>query len=112
MTARLNTAFQALFGAKELGLTQRFDSAPAKGADDTWVFIYGGSSGVGQFGIQLAKLSGYKVVTVASPRNHEFVKGLGADAVFDVCTFTPRPVFSILVTDAARVCLRSTETPT
>jgi NADPH:quinone reductase-like Zn-dependent oxidoreductase len=40
---------------------------------------------VGQFAIQLAKLSGYKVVTVASPRNHEFLRGLGADAVFDVC---------------------------
>ena len=86
MTTSLNTAFQALYGTKELGLTQHFDSAPP--AEDTWVFIYGGSSGVGQFGIQLAKLSGYKVVTVASPRNHEFLKGLGADAVFDVCTPT------------------------
>jgi len=79
----LNTAFQALYGAKELGLTQHFNSAPPKEAGDTWVFVYGGSSGVGQFAIQLAKLSGYKVVTVASPRNHEFLKGLGADAVFD-----------------------------
>jgi len=76
----LNTAFQALHGAKELALPQRLDSTPA---DNTWVFIYGGSSGVGQFGIQLAKLSGYKVVTVASPRNHEFLKGLGADAIYD-----------------------------
>ena len=88
ITTSLNTAFQALYGAKELGLTQRFDSAPPKGTENTWVFIYGGSSGVGQFAIQLAKLSGYKVVTVASPRNHEFLKGLGADAVFDVCTLT------------------------
>lgn len=80
----LNTAFQSLYGVKELGLTQHFDSAPS---EETWVFVYGGSSGVGQFGIQLAKLSGYKVVTVASPRNHEFLKGLGADAIFDVCTF-------------------------
>jgi NADPH:quinone reductase-like Zn-dependent oxidoreductase len=39
---------------------------------------------VGQFAVQLAHLSGYKVVTVASPRNHAFVKSLGADAVFDV----------------------------
>ena len=83
----LNTAFQALYGSRELGLTQRFDST---GTDETWVFIYGGSSGVGQFAIQLAKLSGYKVVTVASPRNHEFLKALGADAVFDVRTLTLR----------------------
>ena len=40
--------------------------------------------------IQLAKLSGYKVVTVASPRNHELVKSYGADAVFDV-SISPRP---------------------
>ena len=87
ITTSLNTAFQALYGAKELELAQRFDSTPAKGADETWVFIYGGSSGVGQFGIQLAKLSGYKVVTVASPRNHQFLRDLGVDAVFDVCIF-------------------------
>ena len=88
-----------MYGAKELGLTQRFDSAPTEGADKTWVFIYGGSSGVGQFGIQLAKLSSYKVVTVASPRNHEFLRGLGADAIFDVCTLTLRSTFSIPVAD-------------
>ena len=38
---------------------------------------------MGQFAIQLAHLSGYKVVTVASPRNFALVKSLGADAVFD-----------------------------
>jgi NADPH:quinone reductase-like Zn-dependent oxidoreductase len=39
---------------------------------------------VGQFAIQLAHLSGYKVVTTASPYNFELVKSLGADAMFDV----------------------------
>jgi len=48
------------------------------------LFVYGGSSSVGQYAIQLAKLSGYKVVTTASKRNHELVKSLGADLVFDV----------------------------
>ena len=86
MPISFNTAFQGLYGVRELGLTQHFDSPPPKGAEETWVFIYGGSSGVGQFGIQLAKLSGYKVVTVASPRNHDLLRALGADAVFDVCT--------------------------
>ena len=83
--ASLNTAFQALHGVHELGLTQRFDSVPPTGTDETWIFIYGGSSGVGQFAIQLAKLSGYKVVSVASPRNHQFLRTLGTDAVFGVC---------------------------
>ena len=68
-----------------MGLTQGFDSGSSQGTEETWVFIYGGSTGVGQFAIQLAKLSGYKVVSVASPRNHELLRRLGADAAFDVC---------------------------
>ena len=38
---------------------------------------------MGQFTIQLLRLSGYKVVTTASPRNFDLVRSLGADAVFD-----------------------------
>ena len=48
------------------------------------LFVYGGSSSVGQYAIQLAKLSGYQVVSTASQRNHELVKSFGADLVFDV----------------------------
>lgn len=48
------------------------------------LFVYGGSSSVGQYAIQLAKLSGYKVISTASQRNHELVKSFGADLVFDV----------------------------
>ena len=39
---------------------------------------------VGMFALQLAKVAGYKVVTVASPRNFDLCKALGADYVFDV----------------------------
>lgn len=38
----------------------------------------------GQLTIQLARLSGYQVITIASPRIHEFVRSLRADVVFDV----------------------------
>lgn len=38
---------------------------------------------MGQYVIQLAKLSGLQVITTASPKNHTFMKSLGADAVFD-----------------------------
>ena len=41
------------------------------------------AASVGQFAIQLAALSGYKVATTASPKNFELVNGLGASAVFD-----------------------------
>lgn len=47
------------------------------------VLIWGGASSVGATAIQLAAASGATVVTTASPANHEFVKSLGADLVFD-----------------------------
>lgn len=77
----LNTAFQGLYGSRSLKLAQPFGPTAVQG--ETWIFIYGGSTSVGLYMIQLAKLSGYKVVTVASPRNHDLLKSYGADAVFD-----------------------------
>ena len=57
---------------------------PYEGSGDgEWVFIYGGSSATGALGVQFAKASGYKVVTTCSPRNFDFVKGLGVDEVYD-----------------------------
>ncbi|KAI8982823.1 GroES-like protein [Trametes punicea] len=73
------TAAQALFHKTRLGLVE----PPARAPGNEWIFIYGGSSAVGMFAIQLAHLAGYKVVTTASPRNFNYVKSLGADAVFD-----------------------------
>jgi len=97
---------QAFYHPTRLGLVE----PPAKISAETWVrsfpsnpqlnisnniipqvFVYGGSTSVGQFAVQLAHLSGYKVATVASPHNHAFVKSLGADAVFDV-----RGLFSLV----------------
>ncbi|WP_345817595.1 zinc-binding alcohol dehydrogenase family protein (plasmid) [Paraburkholderia sp. PREW-6R] len=47
------------------------------------VLIWGGSTSVGSCAIQLAAAAGYEVVTTASPKNFEYVKGLGASQVFD-----------------------------
>lgn len=47
------------------------------------VLIYGGSTATGALAIQYAKLSGLTVVTTCSPRNMDYVKSLGADAVYD-----------------------------
>lgn len=47
------------------------------------VLIYAGSTSVGLFAIQLAKLAGYTVVTTASPHSYDLVKRYGADHVFD-----------------------------
>jgi NADPH:quinone reductase-like Zn-dependent oxidoreductase len=47
------------------------------------VLIHGGSGGVGGFAVQIAKASGARVIATASPRNHAFVRDLGADQVLD-----------------------------
>ncbi|RUO96472.1 GroES-like protein, partial [Jimgerdemannia flammicorona] len=45
--------------------------------------IWGGSSSTGNYAIQLAKLSGYTVITTASPHQHAYLQELGADVVID-----------------------------
>jgi NADPH:quinone reductase-like Zn-dependent oxidoreductase len=46
--------------------------------------VYSGSTAVGNYAVQLAHLSGYKIVTTASPKNHGTLNSLGADVAFDV----------------------------
>jgi NADPH:quinone reductase-like Zn-dependent oxidoreductase len=50
------------------------------------VFIYGGSSAVGSFAIQIAKSMGCEVVTSASGKNEEYVRSMGADEFIDYTT--------------------------
>jgi NADPH:quinone reductase-like Zn-dependent oxidoreductase len=47
------------------------------------VLVHGGSGGVGGYAIQIARVLGARVLATASPRNHAFVRGLGAEVVFD-----------------------------
>ena len=47
------------------------------------ILIYGGATATGIYAIQFAKASGYTVLTTASPRNGDYLRSLGADAVFD-----------------------------
>jgi NADPH:quinone reductase-like Zn-dependent oxidoreductase len=47
------------------------------------ILIQGGAGGVASVGIQLAKHIGATVITTASPNNHAYVRGLGADQVID-----------------------------
>ncbi|KAF8608437.1 putative alcohol dehydrogenase [Ceratobasidium sp. AG-I] len=48
------------------------------------VLILGGSSSVGQYAIQLARIAGFSpIVTTASAQHTEFLKSLGATHVFD-----------------------------
>jgi NADPH:quinone reductase-like Zn-dependent oxidoreductase len=47
------------------------------------ILIQGGAGGVAGFAIQLAKHLGARVITTAGARNHDYVRGLGADRVID-----------------------------
>ena len=51
--------------------------------DKQAVLIWGGASSVGTFAIQSAKSLGFTVYATASPKHHEYLKKLGAHAVFD-----------------------------
>ncbi|KAG7571181.1 hypothetical protein FFLO_00854 [Filobasidium floriforme] len=62
---------------------QKHEYPPAKIEGDHWYLVYGGSTAVGMFAVQLAKLAGYKVIATASPKNFDLVKSYGADEVVD-----------------------------
>jgi NADPH:quinone reductase-like Zn-dependent oxidoreductase len=62
------TSYQALFKVAKLEAGQT-------------IFINGGSSAVGAFAIQFAKIKGAKVVASASAKNEEFIRKMGADEV-------------------------------
>lgn len=70
-----STAWQALFDEAGLCAGQR-------------LLITNSSGGVGSLAVQFAKACGAHVTAVASGRNEEFVRGLGADEFID---YTTRP---------------------
>lgn len=75
----LFTAAQAFY--LRLGLP-RPDQDNSKVAGK-WILVWSGSTAVGQWAIQLAKLAGLRIATTASPAKHELVKSLGAEVVVD-----------------------------
>lgn len=72
------TALQCLHETLELPSPFEARSGPQRS-----ILIWGGASSVGQYAIQFAKLGGLRVITTASPKNFDLVKGLGADEVFN-----------------------------
>ncbi|KAJ5494351.1 Polyketide synthase enoylreductase [Penicillium fimorum] len=74
----LTTVGQNLYQSMELS----FPSEESE-SNDTNILIYGGATATGTLAIQLAKLSGLRVVTTCSEANRGLMLELGADAVFD-----------------------------
>ncbi|GAC94107.1 potential zinc-binding dehydrogenase [Pseudozyma hubeiensis SY62] len=77
------TAVQALFHRLAIPVPD-FSKGPVEVTEDSpEILIWSGSTTVGQWAIQIAHLSGYKVITTASPKNHDLLKQLGADDLYD-----------------------------
>ncbi|OHE98291.1 hypothetical protein CORC01_06488 [Colletotrichum orchidophilum] len=70
------TAWLALFSKECLAI-------PRESGEETSVLVWGGSSSVGLYAIQIATMQGFNVVTTCSPRHFELVKSLGAKHVFN-----------------------------
>jgi NADPH:quinone reductase-like Zn-dependent oxidoreductase len=75
----LTTVGQNLYQSMELP----FPGEPTDDSEGMNILIYGGATATGTLAIQLAKLSGLRVVTTCSDANRNLMFELGADAVFD-----------------------------
>lgn len=66
------------------GLTPPWDKDGSQVGKNKAIVVIGGSSSVGQYAIQMAKLSGFsKVITNSSAAHVDHLKSLGADVVLD-----------------------------
>ncbi|GAA6019038.1 hypothetical protein JCM10207_006296 [Rhodosporidiobolus poonsookiae] len=79
----LATAADALYQTDHLALPLPKPEAPNHEGKEKVLLVWGASSSVGSAAVQLAVASGLRVVATASPANFDFVKSLGASAVFD-----------------------------
>ncbi|KAK7036609.1 hypothetical protein VNI00_011542 [Paramarasmius palmivorus] len=76
------TAAIPLFSESGAALNPTFD--PKVQYNDQSALVIGGSSSVGQYGIQLLKFAGFStIITYASGQHTEFLKSLGATHVVD-----------------------------
>jgi NADPH:quinone reductase-like Zn-dependent oxidoreductase len=68
---------------------------------DQPILIWGGSSSVGQFALQILRYYGYtKVLATASRKHHEKLRSLGAKTVFD---YNDRDVVASIIHDGGEV---------
>ncbi|KAJ3046825.1 hypothetical protein HK097_000487, partial [Rhizophlyctis rosea] len=85
------TALVTLF--TDLGLNLHRINEQHKFENEEWVLITGGATTTGIYAVQFARAAGYKVITTASTKNHEYLKSLGATHVIDY-TLSPETQIS------------------
>lgn len=71
------TTFQTLYQSHDL------PSPLAATTEDIPLLVYGASSAVGLYVLQVAKAAGLKTYALCSPKNCDLVKSFGADEVYD-----------------------------
>jgi NADPH:quinone reductase-like Zn-dependent oxidoreductase len=79
----LDTAAAGLYGTRQEGFMGLEKPTLTPIQSGKTLVVYGASSSVGALVIQLAVASGVYVIAVASERNHEFCRSLGASETFD-----------------------------
>ncbi|KAI0091670.1 chaperonin 10-like protein [Irpex rosettiformis] len=80
------TAAFTLFGSSNLALPLPTSFPPPSPPSDASqpILVHGGAASSGQYIIQLLHLAGYtQIYATASPKNHAYLKELGATQVFD-----------------------------
>jgi NADPH:quinone reductase-like Zn-dependent oxidoreductase len=83
-------AVTAFYAEEGHGMIPPWEDGGRSIAQGRSIVIIGGASSVGQYAIQMARLSGYtRIVTNASSNNHEFLKSIGAHVVLDRSASTP-----------------------
>ncbi|KAL5486256.1 hypothetical protein ACEPAI_7302 [Sanghuangporus weigelae] len=96
----LATAAAGLYGDRPAGVT-KYKPAWEQGGESLYlgkpIVVFGGSTSVGQYVIQLAKLSGFSpIITTSSLHNIDLLKSLGATHVIDRNTDVPAEAKKII----------------
>lgn len=84
-------AFTSLYAEQGLGISPAaWDQGADQAGQGKTLIVLGGSSSVGQYTIQLGRISGFHVVTSASSAHTDSLKKLGAAVVLDRYAATPQ----------------------
>lgn len=90
-------AVTAFYSHEGRGMTPPWDEGGREVGQGKAIVVIGGAGSVGQYAIQLARLSGYeRIITNASPSNHEWLRSLGAHVVLDRSDSTPEAFLAAL----------------
>lgn len=78
------TAFYTIFDVLQLPVPSSFPASSPPPLASKAILIYGAGSTTGQYAVQLLHIAGYKnIIATASPKNHDYLRSLGATSTFD-----------------------------